>query len=191
MRHLLMIATLVSALLYISVTVQGSTLAGGLSVEALAAAVAAAGATPQQAVVHGWAPGTRADAARLRTRLGANAAVNSSDGYVSVTLKPAVTALAEAVRLLQTEMGRAVRLTVEVEGYAADRRNAEQLVLSMAEALRLTGRQAWKGSGAASMAGLSPLLPAHSLGLNVQVAARTEGTGTRLWAGWPLLQTDY
>lgn len=192
MRQLVLIAVTVAALFYVTWTLQ-STVVGAESapsVGAMERALQATGAKLEGARLQGWMPAAQEDLQRIRRQLPPEASVSYVTGHVAVTWRPRVQEWAVAYGHLVQALGPQGRVSVQLEGQAVMGDPGELVERAMA-ALKTGQLQPWIGPQAASTAGVSPLLPTHGSGVNVQVAARRTGQGARIWVGWPLLYQEY
>lgn len=209
MRQFLLLSSLMSLFFYTGFALQSpeGALANPSVPVALESGIAAMGGTPAQVMVTGWGSTTRrpdppdrllnerdwAGMERPKVR------VYQSHGttYVALTWTATgatvpqwKTAFQAIERTLQVRSGD-YHMSVQLEGKTQSVLTSAELIDRGLDALEVSDRQPWTDGIAASGAGRSPRLPPSRLGLNVQVAARRQAPGYRVWVSWPMVQREY
>lgn len=216
MRQLLLIAMLVSLVMYAGfVSQQGTSVAAATQAQGvlgpLQTALTNTGATLDRAQMTGWVQVKSPDVlTKVKEKLGWNRAVGSTElREAKVHFREQKYYLAvhwvikgesasrwhdgyERLASALTGVGINPAITVQLEGKSPKARPLDQANQAMA-VLRAGDRQSWSDSYAASISGRTAALPPGPFGVNLQVAVRRVDAdqGTRVWVAWPALQQEY
>jgi hypothetical protein len=178
---------------------------------ALETALQSAGGRLTEVVIKGWIEvAGSADMERVKESMGWDGSISGSTEtrelrivpgqgrlFLALTWRMNGTALHDweegfqSVRSAMQGSGREPYLTVQLAG---ERKlsNPDRLTETVSAALQGIDPQRWRDERASSVAGLSPLLPPSTMGVNYQVASRRLSDGVvKIWVAWPALDQEY